>query len=417
MRIRFISLLFLLLVCQPVFAGKRKVLFIGNSYIYTNNMPQMLQQMATAMGDTLVFDQSVPGGYTLQQHSTDATTIGKIFSQQWDVIVLQEQSQRPAFPPAQVAQDTYPYAHALDSMVRASGSCTETMFFMTWGYKNGDASNCPSYPVICTYEGMQARLRESYLQMAAVNGAIVAPVGAAWKMARDSFATIDLYSPDNSHPNTNGSYLETCVFYASLFHKSPYGCSYTGGLNAGDAAKLQHVAAKITLDSITLWQANRNYVQAAFTASVSNKTATFQNLSRKATNYYWTFGDGATSTQTAPVHTYATGGQYPVTLQATNNCFTEVYRDTVRISGNNAIATVTAGDGISISCQDKNIRINISGHAADQFELYTLNGTKCYQSALRNGGNHFTLPVAAGMYVYRISGKNQAPVTGKIIVP
>jgi hypothetical protein len=403
-------------ICIPALANKRKVLFIGNSYIFTNNMPQMLQQMATAMGDTLIFDQSVPGGYTLQQHSTDANTISKIFSQQWDVVVLQEQSQRPAFPPAQVAQDTYPYAHILDSMVRASGACTETMFFMTWGYKNGDPTNCAVYPVICTYEGMQQRLRESYLQMAADNQAIVAPVGAAWKTVRDSFPGINLYSPDNSHPEIAGSYLETCVFYASIFHKNPYGCTYLAGVPAADAAKLQRIAGRVTLDSIGFWQQNRNYVQAAFGTSVSNKTATFQNQSRKATSYSWTFGDGTTSTQTAPVHTYAVGGNYEVTLRAVNSCFTEVHKDTVHITGSGGVENLLAAGDVAVSYAGGHISIQIPGDAGNcLFELYAVNGQKLCSSTIQGGNNIIPLTMPAGLYVYTISQKEGPKINGKLV--
>ncbi len=53
-----------LLGALRVAASTRKVLFIGNSYTYMNSMPTMLQAFANAMGDTLIFDESDPGGYT-----------------------------------------------------------------------------------------------------------------------------------------------------------------------------------------------------------------------------------------------------------------------------------------------------------------------------------------------------------------
>src|SRR6185369_11530052 len=123
---------------------------------------------------------------TFQQHTTNATTISGIFSQPWDIVVLQEQSQMPSFPPAQVATDVYPFAARLDSFVHANDTCTQTMFMMTWGRKYGDAMNCPSYPVVCAYVGMQSRLRDSYLQMTQDNHATVAPMGSAWKVIIDS---------------------------------------------------------------------------------------------------------------------------------------------------------------------------------------------------------------------------------------
>ncbi|MEO6611872.1 MAG: PKD domain-containing protein [Chitinophagaceae bacterium] len=46
-------------------------------------------------------------------------------------------------------------------------------------------------------------------------------------------------------------------------------------------------------------------------------TITFINTSQNATSYLWDFGDGSTSTQPAPVHTYALDGTYPLRLKAT----------------------------------------------------------------------------------------------------
>ena len=47
---------------------------------------------------------------------------------------------------------------------------------MTWGRKYGDQQNCQFYPPVCTYLGMQNRLRESYLSMSFTSNATF-PVG------------------------------------------------------------------------------------------------------------------------------------------------------------------------------------------------------------------------------------------------
>ena len=74
----------------------KKVLFLGNSYTYVNNLPQIVADVATSMGDTLIFDSNTPGGYSLFGHLTDTISLGKIAEGNWDYIVLQEQSQMPA---------------------------------------------------------------------------------------------------------------------------------------------------------------------------------------------------------------------------------------------------------------------------------------------------------------------------------
>ncbi|MFN5793339.1 MAG: hypothetical protein ACK455_00960, partial [Bacteroidota bacterium] len=141
MRTLTVAVLSLLIVAYSN-AETKRVLFIGNSYIYTNNLPQVLKDVALSNGDDVIFDSSAPGGHTFQQHSTNATTLSKIAQGNWDYIILQEQSQRPAFPISQVQTEVFPYAAYLDSLAKAQNPCATVMYYMTWGRKNGDASNC-----------------------------------------------------------------------------------------------------------------------------------------------------------------------------------------------------------------------------------------------------------------------------------
>jgi hypothetical protein len=69
-----------IITCLLVFLGlisafgqeTKSVLFIGNSYIYYNDMPETLKNIALSMGDNVIHDSSAPGGATLQGHSTPA---------------------------------------------------------------------------------------------------------------------------------------------------------------------------------------------------------------------------------------------------------------------------------------------------------------------------------------------------------
>ncbi len=62
--------------------------------------------------------------------------------------------------------------------------------------------------------------------------------------------------------------------------------------------------------------------QAAFSATSTDLTATFTNISSAASAYWWDFGDGQSSSATNPQHVYATGGDYLVRLAAINTCDT-----------------------------------------------------------------------------------------------
>ena len=271
----------------------RRALFIGNSYTYVNNLPQLTATVALSAGDTLHFDSNAIGGYTLQLHSNNATTFAKIAVGNWDDVVLQEQSQLPSFPDAQVQTDVYPYAHILDSIINAQNPCAETMFYMTWGRKNGDSSNCASWPPVCTYDGMDSMLHLRYMAMAQMNNALVSPVGAVWKYIRQNFPSIELYQADQSHPTLSGSYAAACCFYAAIFRKSPLLITTDAGLPATDAAKIRTAANMVAFDSLLHWQIGLFDPVANFAAYAGpTDSVAFMNASQYATTYNWNFGDG-----------------------------------------------------------------------------------------------------------------------------
>ena len=125
---------------------------------------------------------------------------------------------------------------------------------MTWGRQNGDAGNCEFFEPLCTYEGMQQRLIESYTEMAENNDASVAPVGVAWQTVREQTEdAISLYTGDGSHPNIYGSYLAACVFYSAMFQKSAVGANFPNNISEADAEILQTVASETVLNSLGDW--------------------------------------------------------------------------------------------------------------------------------------------------------------------
>lgn len=322
---KLIRLFLLALVCAFAQLGKAKtyrVLFIGNSYTAFNNLAGMVADLALANGDTLIYTTHTPGGAQLIQHASNNTVLNYIAQGNWDYVVLQEQSQKPSFPDWQVQQDVFPYAQALCDSIRSANPCTEPVFYMTWGRKNGDAMNCPNWPPVCTFDGMQARLRSSYMQMGVDNSATVSPVGAAWKLTRDSGYLPDLYTADESHPSIHGSYLAACVFYATLFETSPQGNSYTSTLSTGDAQFLQDMAHTTVIDSLDTWRIGANRAKAGFSYSVpaQSQTVAFADTSTNATSWQWTFGDGNTGNGASPTHTYATQGLFEVCQYASNGC-------------------------------------------------------------------------------------------------
>ena len=70
---------------------------------------------------------------------------------------------------------------------------------------------------------MQENITAGYKEFAEKTGAHIVPVGPAWQRSRELRPDLTLHDPDGSHPNSMGTYLTACVFYAVLTGKSPVG--------------------------------------------------------------------------------------------------------------------------------------------------------------------------------------------------
>lgn len=223
------------------YSDTTRVLFIGNSYTYANNLPLIFSNLSASGNKNTVTDISAPGGYSFENHYSNPETISKIKMGNWNFVLLQEQSQMPVIPYYRF-NFTYPYAILLDSIIKSYGQ--QTVFFVTWGREAGGEQCINSYcsPVFINYYHMQDSLTASYRMIADSVNALTAPAGEAWRIARTLNPLIDLWDSDGSHPSLKGSYLAACLFYKKLFNQSPAGLVYTAGLSTQDALFLQNCA-------------------------------------------------------------------------------------------------------------------------------------------------------------------------------
>lgn len=302
------------LLTAQISSKKIRVLFIGNSYTYVNNLPQLAASIALSKGDTLIFDSYCPGGYTFNNHVNDANTQAKIALGNWNYVVLQAQSQEPSFSPTQVSAQTLPYAIKLDSLIKLYNPCANTVFYETWGRKFGDAMNCAAYPPVCTYIGMQNRLRSSYKLFADTVHDLIAPVGEAFRQVVATNTLIDLYQADQSHPSLEGSYLAATVFYETLFQKSVLTSTYNPGIAATTVAYFKQIAHDLVNDSAYTWNIGKYIPKATLTITTISPSVYQFNSGASTFLKKWHFGDGNTSITSNPTHTYAAPGNYTVSL-------------------------------------------------------------------------------------------------------
>jgi len=311
----------------------RKALFLGNSYTYTNNLPQIVSELATSTGDLLIYDSNLIGGYTLLNHSTNTITQSKILSNDWDYIVLQEQSQTPTFINPTAFMDGF---SNLNTFISQNKPCAQITSLMTWGYENGDDQNCASNPTVCNYNGMQNLLRDRYIEFSDLFESEVTPVGVVWKYIRENYPGINLYQSDGSHPSLAGSYIAACCFYTSIFRKDPTLISNNYGLDANTALLIKNATKTLVFNQMSDWYIGRYIPNSSFNYNIGNgynEIVINNNPPTYRDSVVWDFGDGTASTALLPTHSYATDGTYTIRLTS-NKCFlgqnlTSIFEKTV----------------------------------------------------------------------------------------
>lgn len=195
--------------------GALRVLFIGNSYTYFNNLPQMLVELAQVARATkqLEVEMIAVGGATLKTLWEGGAWRAHLQPGRWDYVVLQEQSTLGLAPlvnnQVQIsdAKTFHQYARLFDAEIKKAGA--QTILYLTWARLNRPET--------------QAQLTDAYLSLAKELNAIVAPVGLAWENALKQQPQLALHLEDKSHPTPRGSYLAACVLYATIYGQSPEG--------------------------------------------------------------------------------------------------------------------------------------------------------------------------------------------------
>jgi len=343
-----ITLLFVLM-CGIIVANAqvKNILFLGNSYTNVNELPALVKELAASANHSAVVDWHTPGGWKLglapDAHRYSLVSLGKINSTNWDYVVLQEQSQIPTIP---FFRDStmYPAAREIRDAILANDTCTQVLFYMTWGRRFGgqQCAGGQCSPAFTDFSHMQDSLETAYMRIANELNEPVSPVGIAWKQVIED-TNIVLHTGDNSHPNAAGSYLAACVFYASIWHESPEGLSFHFTLDSALATYMQQVAANVVLTNPAQWNIDTTSVDAQFSTTVQSDSVSFTNTSYNATDFLWDFGDGDTSSSFEPMHIYAAPGTYNVILEIFSGCLDDTVHQTVVIEDNDTINDTIIG--------------------------------------------------------------------------
>jgi hypothetical protein len=178
---------------------KSRVLFVGNSLTYFNNLPEIVRKVAASDGVKLTVESIAYPDYALLDHLAEGNVQKKLESGKYDFLVVQQG------PSSQVDGKEW----LLNAGFILSPLCKkygiELIFYMVWPAK----SRMQDFPAVYRHYKLAADTTQS----------IFSPAGQAWLEAWNNSPSLALYGVDNFHPSYNGSLLAAMVIYGSITRK------------------------------------------------------------------------------------------------------------------------------------------------------------------------------------------------------
>ena len=174
-----------------------RVLFIGNSLTYFNDLPGTVAGLAGSANVTIHVASVAGPNLALIDHVEGSSNALDVIRQGgWNYLVLQ---QGPSALP--LSRDTLILAtRLLAAEIRAVGA--RTALLMVW----------PESSRFAVFDDV----RDSYRAAADDVGGLFLPAGEAWRTAWVADPQLPLYGPDGYHPSELGTYLAALVVYEGI---------------------------------------------------------------------------------------------------------------------------------------------------------------------------------------------------------
>jgi len=194
-------MLLLLVIClaklQTGGAEPQRLLFVGNSLTYVNDLPLLVEQVAGNRGIELVTTQLAKPNYAIVDHWADGQVQNLISTGNYDYVIIQQGPSSQSDGHHMLVNDGRLYR----DLTHAHGA--QLAYYMVW----------PSLLYYHTFPGVIA----NYTAGAEANDAILCPVGEVWKAHFDATGDFSYYDSDGFHPSLTGSRVAAEVIVDSLF--------------------------------------------------------------------------------------------------------------------------------------------------------------------------------------------------------
>ncbi|WP_422105890.1 SGNH/GDSL hydrolase family protein [Winogradskyella sp.] len=176
-----------------------RILFIGNSLTYTNDLPKLVETVAQEKGLHIKTKTIAFPNYALMDHWGDGIVQKEIQTKKYDFVIVQQGPSSQAFG-KKVLID---YGKKFSDLCRQNNA--QLCFFMVW----------PSRSYYNTFDGVV----KNYSEAARLNNALLLPVGEAWRTHFNTTKNFDYYSNDGFHPTLKGSRAAAKIMIEYIFGK------------------------------------------------------------------------------------------------------------------------------------------------------------------------------------------------------
>ncbi len=215
------------------------ILFLGNSLMYYNDMPQLFANIAKAAGKKVNVKSVTKGSATISDFADERTEVGAkaiplLKNNRWDLVII-EPSRRISPYENTVKEAELSSAKKIQELAKAAGG--DVLLYSVWGNNNGNvveykAVTPINMPEVATHlMGRKPHtkfMHEVNLEFAAALGNVkVAPAGYAFENCIAKYPEFNLYHSDERHPSPIGSYLAAAVIYATVFGEKVEMIPYT----------------------------------------------------------------------------------------------------------------------------------------------------------------------------------------------
>lgn len=249
-------------VRDPAKETELRVLFLGNSLTYYNDMPALFRELALSEGKKIYVDSVTKGAATVAQFVDRNTEIGataycKLTDEKWNVVII-EPSRRITPDEDTVMGAELAASSVISDLAKNAGA--SLMLYTVWGNNNGmmriygmtgvSSSKALSSREITHREHAKFMYDANVKVSDYLGGVPMVNAGLAFENVMSARPDIDLYFTDLRHPSLAGSYLAACCFFAAIYGEKTAPLTFNAGLSDEAAATLREYADKTILEGL-----------------------------------------------------------------------------------------------------------------------------------------------------------------------